>query len=107
MNDEAIAFKEPVRHLHLIDADVRYLHCNDLRLRCETNLLKFDLFSAEKWWLEILQRQHKAITSKRPASLHVDFLRPIFQFVLLTFLRGAGLCFEVPRKMAHELPPLK
>src|ERR1700682_402710 len=107
MNDEAIAFQEPVRHLHLIDADVRYLHRNNLRFRCETNCLKFDLFSAEKPWLEILQRQHKAITSKRPASLHVDFLRPIFQVVLLTFLRRGRLCFEVHREMAHELPTFK
>src|SRR6202047_228282 len=107
MNEEAIAFEEPVRHLHLIDAAVRYLHCDDLWLRCETNGPKFDLFSAEKPWLEILQRQHETITSKRPASLHVDFLRPIFQLVLLTFLRRGRLCFEVHREMAHELPALK
>src|SRR6202140_3128152 len=107
MNDEAIAFQDPVGHLHLIDAAVRYLHYNDPRLRCETNCLKFDLFSAEKPWLEILQRQHETITSKRPASLHVDFLRPIFQVVLLTFLRRGRLCFEVHCEMAHELPAFK
>src|SRR6202045_130455 len=107
MNDEAIPFQDPVRHLHLIDADVRYLHCNDLRFRCETNCLKFHLFSAEKSWLGFMQRQHKTITSKRPASLHVDFLRPIFQVALFAFLRRGRLCFEVHLKMAHELPALK
>src|ERR1700730_7671898 len=107
MNDKAISFEEAVRHLHLIDAGVRYLHCNDLRFRCETNCLKFDLFSAKKPWPEILHRQHETLTSKGPASLHVDFFRPIFQVVLLTFLRRGRLCFEVYREMAHELPALK
>src|ERR1700730_8906615 len=107
MNDEAIAFQEAVRLLHRIAPAVRYLHCNDPRLRCETNCLKFDLFSAEKPWPEILHRQHETITSKCPASLHLDFLRPIFQVVLLTFLRRGHLCFEVHPEMAHELPAFK
>src|SRR3984893_17613431 len=109
MNDEAIAFQEPVRHLHLIDADVRYLHRNDLRFRCETNCLKFDLFSAEKPWLEILQRQHntKPQQNTRPGRVRILFFSHYFLKSSFSRFRAVAVCvLKSTAKWRTSCPPL-